>query len=48
MSGKWQQRKRFQSTLPVGGATNNAGEIVIEKDISIHAPRGGSDGITST
>ena len=34
---------RFQSTLPVGGAT--IGSIVIEREqaISIHAPRGGSD-----
>ena len=35
---------KFQSTLPVGGATD--GKIVAAADlrISIHAPRGGSDG----
>ena len=37
------RRRRFQSTLPVGGATimDKSGSAEIE--ISIHAPRGGSD-----
>ena len=35
----------FQSTLPVGGATQGAEYDVIFLDISIHAPRGGSDTI---
>ena len=34
----------FQSTLPVGGATKVRKNRVIEVEISIHAPRGGSDG----
>mgnify|MGYP005854119259 CR=1 FL=1 len=33
----------FQSTLPVGGATFNAGDLIPIYCISIHAPRGGSD-----
>ena len=33
----------FQSTLPVGGATSNLSSNQELKDISIHAPRGGSD-----
>ena len=33
----------FQSTLPVGGATPGALKKRRQKDISIHAPRGGSD-----
>ena len=33
----------FQSTLPVGGATINASQSENSVDISIHAPRGGSD-----
>ena len=33
----------FQSTLPVGGATNRDEEDVSALAISIHAPRGGSD-----
>ena len=33
----------FQSTLPVGGATNVGKLVPILADISIHAPRGGSD-----
>ena len=33
----------FQSTLPVGGATLCAGFTVLDSQISIHAPRGGSD-----
>ena len=33
----------FQSTLPVGGATTDSNECVFFLDISIHAPRGGSD-----
>ena len=33
----------FQSTLPVGGATENQGYLHQTKRISIHAPRGGSD-----
>ena len=34
---------RFQSTLPVGGATPNAAAAHSTAHISIHAPRGGSD-----
>ncbi len=33
----------FQSTLPVGGATDVFEPLPIPKAISIHAPRGGSD-----
>ncbi len=33
----------FQSTLPVGGATSSLAEYMRIADISIHAPRGGSD-----
>ena len=36
----------FQSTLPVGGATFSIREIIKAKVISIHAPRGGSDGVS--
>ena len=35
----------FQSTLPVRGATEYVGEMDGEKDISIHAPRAGSDNV---
>ena len=35
---------RFQSTLPVGGATCRYGTPIPGRRISIHAPRGGSDG----
>ena len=37
----------FQSTLPVGGATETLWAGVRVKVISIHAPRGGSDGLTA-
>ena len=33
----------FQSTLPVWGATQHTAPICIVEDISIHAPRVGSD-----
>ena len=33
----------FQSTLPVGGATRRHARELRWRDISIHAPRGGSD-----
>ena len=33
----------FQSTLPVGGATNAMIDKYVDLIISIHAPRGGSD-----
>ena len=33
----------FQSTLPVGGATGEATRALMQANISIHAPRGGSD-----
>ena len=36
-------RKIFQSTLPVGGATDALCMTGWEIEISIHAPRGGSD-----
>ena len=39
-------RTVFQSTLPVGGATNEALAQAKESGISIHAPRGGSDQIS--
>ena len=35
---------RFQSTLPVGGATHERRRLPFIHRISIHAPRGGSDG----
>ena len=35
---------RFQSTLPVGGATFLVFLGISRVEISIHAPRGGSDG----
>ena len=34
---------RFQSTLPVGGATLRQIKPLAKFSISIHAPRGGSD-----
>ncbi len=37
------RRSRFQSTLPVGGATKNRQSVLPSPSISIHAPRGGSD-----
>ena len=33
----------FQSTLPVRGATGKAAYYMLWQDISIHAPRAGSD-----
>ena len=33
----------FQSTLPVRGATYEPGDTLPASDISIHAPRAGSD-----
>ena len=36
---------RFQSTLPVWGATSIEWEKTYERNISIHAPRVGSDGL---
>ena len=36
-------KSRFQSTLPVGGATNPGAHGLFITFISIHAPRGGSD-----
>ena len=38
---------RFQSTLPVGGATDPRLSTLVALAISIHAPRGGSDLIIS-
>ena len=38
---------RFQSTLPVGGATASSLQETAKLPISIHAPRGGSDGKNS-
>ena len=35
--------REFQSTLPVGGATVGNGVFAGQSNISIHAPRGGSD-----
>ena len=37
--------KQFQSTLPVGGATERSAGPAAEHGISIHAPRGGSDSV---
>ncbi len=39
--------KRFQSTLPARGATMGALDMGLTEDISIHAPRTGSDEIPS-
>ena len=36
--------KQFQSTLPVWGATLVVSGVLLDADISIHAPRVGSDG----
>ena len=36
-------KDKFQSTLPVGGATAVARDCLFYAMISIHAPRGGSD-----
>ena len=36
---------KFQSTLPVKGATSAEGKQVAEGVISIHAPREGSDAV---
>ncbi len=41
MPKKWGDR--FQSTLPVWGATKNLTDLTQEENISIHAPRVGSD-----
>ena len=38
--------KQFQSTLPARGATRTGGQAAGAADISIHAPRTGSDGLT--
>ena len=38
---------KFQSTRPVGGATGLSTTSKIKRSISIHAPRGGRDGIYS-
>ena len=38
-----QKQGIFQSTLPVGGATEAVMTVTSRKQISIHAPRGGSD-----
>ena len=38
-------RVLFQSTLPVGGATRRTWAAGASRSISIHAPRGGSDGV---
>ena len=35
--------RRFQSTLPVRGATMRIGDLLRSIGISIHAPRAGSD-----
>ena len=37
------EEERFQSTLPVGGATRQLFDGHKKQNISIHAPRGGSD-----
>ncbi len=39
--------EKFQSTLPVGGATTHLDALSISFDVSIHAPRGGSDPVFS-
>ena len=41
--GATYQIEIFQSTLPVGGATQDADAVMFIWRISIHAPRGGSD-----
>ena len=40
-------QRRFQSTLPVGGATGQETDVSFNVNISIHAPRGGSDRFSS-
>ncbi len=35
----------FQSTLPIQGVTNTTVELANAKNISIHTPNTGSDGI---
>ena len=40
-------RVLFQSTLPVGGATGNPRGLRVLTHISIHAPRGGSDVVST-
>ena len=42
----WFVRHLFQSTLPVGGATFPEDLLCYRENISIHAPRGGSDLLT--
>ena len=39
------QAVRFQSTLPVGGATDVHAVRLLVIRVSIHAPRGGSDSV---
>ena len=41
--GAFVANHRFQSTLPVGGATGDLRKLDTTAKISIHAPRGGSD-----
>ena len=41
--GEYTQALLFQSTLPVGGATQIRGFLLYDVAVSIHAPRGGSD-----
>ena len=41
--GRGAGKHRFQSTLPVGGATMIIANPTVDQLISIHAPRGGSD-----
>ena len=44
LSGRrWPRRWRFQSTLPVRGATFSSARLHLQAAISIHAPRAGSD-----
>ena len=44
--GEVQEEEEFQSTLPVGGATAGKQVSIWQTQISIHAPRGGSDSKT--
>ena len=49
LSSGWIVEDKFQSTLPVGGATSWA--ILANsyaRNVSIHAPRGGSDSVNIT
>ena len=43
MTAGWRKSSTFQSTLPVRGATPGTDQRTGQRQISIHAPREGSD-----